>query len=119
MESDLNKNKLVLFVDDDDDFREMLGELLELDDVKVVLSSSTKDAKEKILEINPDLLITDLNLPDGNGLDLSKYFKEKCPRGSVIMLTGEVDLDISDSFVDRVFQKPFDIDVLINTIESF
>ena len=62
------------------------------------------------------LILLDINLPDGNGLDLLKEIKEKTPDIPVILLTAnDTDMDVVDGLergADDYITKPFSLSVL-------
>ena len=59
----------VLLVDDDDAFRQSAAQLLAERGYEVVGQASTvADARTAVLELRPDALLLDVNLPDGNGV---------------------------------------------------
>ena len=60
----------------------------ELPDVHVVgIASEVNNAYHAIVEVNPDVLILDLQLGDGNGLTLLKSIKQNRPNIKVVVLT--------------------------------
>jgi DNA-binding NarL/FixJ family response regulator len=79
----------VLLVDDHTMFREGIKSLLSAKpDFDVVGEASTVgEAVEKALQLTPDLILMDLNLPDGTGLDAVKAILSKQPEISVVILT--------------------------------
>jgi DNA-binding NtrC family response regulator len=83
----------VLVVDDDDAFRGVLAsELARLDfDVSAVAGSS--DAIAHVTRHEPDVVLLDLRLPDGSGLDVLRTIREKSPGTDVIMMTGHGSID--------------------------
>lgn len=98
LKSPQNKKKEILIIDDE---KKVLDGLISIVknfgfDGKGVLSF--KEAKE-YLEINqPHLVITDILLKDGNGLDLLEWCQEKFPSLPIILITGKPDLKhISDA----------------------
>lgn len=62
------------------------------------------------------LILLDINLPDGSGLDLLQEIKEKAPGIPVILLTAnDTDMDIVDGLergADDYITKPFSLSVL-------
>lgn len=82
------KTKL-LIVDDNNDFRiavkeylinQKLGlEIFEADTAEIAITTA--------LNLKPEIVIMDINLPKGNGLDAAQQIKEACPDCDVIILT--------------------------------
>ncbi|MDR3573081.1 MAG: response regulator transcription factor [Anaerolineaceae bacterium] len=79
----------VLLVDDNPDFLVALGHFL-CSDVQIDIvghSSSAKEALEKASNLNPDLVIMDLAMPEMNGLEATRYFKSLAEPPRIIILT--------------------------------
>ena len=77
----------VLIVDDELSMREFLQILMEGDGHDVSLAASVAEARQ-ITEVgNFDLVLTDLKLTDGDGLDVLKWVREHIPDAQIIMLT--------------------------------
>ncbi len=84
--------KHILVIDDDNDLRKALCEqLMQEEDFKVQNAQDFKNGWEMLLEGNFDALILDLDLPDGNGLDLCKRAREHDITIPIIMLTGHTE----------------------------
>jgi two-component system, NarL family, nitrate/nitrite response regulator NarL len=79
----------VMLVDDHIMFREGIKNLLSAEpDFDVVGDASTvEEAVDKAQQLNPDLILMDLNLPDGTGLEAVKAILGKQPSISVVILT--------------------------------
>jgi DNA-binding NarL/FixJ family response regulator len=79
----------ILIVDDHVLFREGLAILLKQeDDFQVVGEASTvEEAEAKALELKPDLILLDMSLPDGTGLDAMKRILVEQPDIDIVMLT--------------------------------
>ena len=79
----------VLVVDDHNLFREGLASLLaKQDDFHVVgEAGSVRDAIEKSRLLNPDLILMDISLPDGTGLEATKAILDFKPEVKIVMLT--------------------------------
>jgi DNA-binding NtrC family response regulator len=77
----------ILIVDDLADFRKLLRSALE--DGNLITEADSKAALEKAFaQDQPDLVLLDVKLPDGNGLDLLPAIKKRWPETEVIVLTG-------------------------------
>jgi two-component system response regulator AtoC len=61
---------LALIVDDDDDFRTSVAALTRREGFETRIAGSLEEARKSMAEASPDLVLVDLQLPDGNGLEL-------------------------------------------------
>ncbi len=66
---DEQKNKLILLVDDDPDFLEILSTKLKDQGFNIEIAKNGKEALEKLQHIKPDLIILDVMMPEMNGID--------------------------------------------------
>jgi DNA-binding NtrC family response regulator len=110
-----NKRK-VLVVDDEAGIVEELVSFLKDEGYEV---RSALDGKEglKILSVfDPEVIVTDLKLPDMSGLEILKKAKSDHPKTRVIVSTGYVDqtlIDKAEELGRDVFvQKPFDLEAI-------
>jgi len=80
----------ILIVDDHFLYREGLASLLSKQDGLSVVgeAGSVCEAIEKTLELNPDLVLMDIGLPDGSGVDAATTILAHKPRTLIVMLTG-------------------------------
>jgi len=76
-----------LIIDDEPDIRELLQLTLSRMGIKASLAADLKQAHELIQSETFDLCITDMNLPDGNGIELVKYAQQNRPDMPVAVLT--------------------------------
>ncbi len=77
----------VLLVDDDSDSREAAQEILESQGHEVTTADSLAAARQRLAADVPDVLLLDLMLPDGNGLELLDEAAENGPR-KIVLITG-------------------------------
>ncbi len=82
----------ILIVEDDITFSLMLTTWLGKKGFVVKASSSVADAKRKIESGKFDLVISDLRLPDSDGIDLLKWLKQAYPSLPLIMMTGYAEI---------------------------
>jgi two-component system response regulator PilR (NtrC family) len=87
----------VLIVDDEPDIRELLDITLSRMGLNTHSAATLKEAQQKILEEQPDLCLTDMRLPDGNGISLVEYIQQDFSHIPVAMITahGSVETAIS------------------------
>lgn len=86
----LAKNTVkVLIVEDNSIFRQVLRESLRAccDTLAVSEAASLAEARKVLWECTPDLVLLDLNLPDGNGLDLAAQIQRELPSVRVVVCT--------------------------------
>lgn len=112
----------ILLVEDDESIRLGLRYYLEQESYQVLENSTVKEAIRTV-EDDPeiDLILLDLNLPDGNGFDLFRTIKEKNDI-PVIFLTAN-DLEVSivmglDMGADDYITKPFKARELISRMKA-
>lgn len=118
----MSSAKHVLVIDDEPDIRE----LLEITLMRMGLESSVAiDVQSAILEIkkgHADLIITDMKLPDGNGLDIVRYVTENTPNIPIAVLTAHGNIDLAiESMKSGAFDfvsKPIDIHKLRELINQ-
>ncbi len=85
----------LLIVDDHPLFRQGLCDVLETDpQLKIVGEAADGEvAIEKAFEVNPDVILMDINLPTINGLQVTRKIKAQLPHINVIMITGYDDAE--------------------------
>jgi two-component system response regulator PilR (NtrC family) len=106
----------ILIVDDESSLRDFLTIVFEEDGWHVETAASLGDARAALQRQEPDLVLCDLMLPDGSGLDLLRDIKAQNPSVAVVMITAHTS---TKSAVDALkagafdyIAKPFDIDEL-------
>lgn len=82
----------ILIVDDDSFIRLALNEALKSWGYEPYEAETVAGAKEAFAEIEPDVALLDIDLPDGSGLDILNYIKETRPETIAVMVTGNVDV---------------------------
>jgi two-component system response regulator PilR (NtrC family) len=83
----------VLVVDDEADLLELLEMTLSRMGLDVVKASSVKVALAKLAQRHFDLCLTDMRLPDGEGLEVVRYIQAKCPAVPVAVMTAHGNTD--------------------------
>jgi two-component system phosphate regulon response regulator PhoB len=117
-------SKKILVVEDEPDILKTLEYNLERENFIVSSASSLSDAKEQLVKDNFSLLILDLMLPDGSGLDLCRELKSDSTNESplIIILTAkddEVDKVVGFELgADYYVTKPFSVRELILRVKA-
>lgn len=106
----------LLIIEDDKGLNQGLSKALKTDDRFIISCQDLKSAREQLLCSKVSLVLLDVNLPDGNGLELLQEIKENTPDVPVIMLTAnDTDMDIVNGLelgADDYITKPFSLSVL-------
>lgn len=112
----------ILVVEDDVRLASLLQRGLEESGMEVLVAYDGELAQKLFDNTNPDLVITDLILPEINGLDLCKQLRNKNPQTPIIMLTalGTTDDKVEgfDAGADDYLVKPFDFRELLARIKT-
>ncbi len=97
--------KRALVIDDEPDIRELLSITLEQMDLDVITSPGIQKAKKLLARQPFDFCLTDMKLPDGDGLDLVDHIQQHCPEMPVAVITAHGNVDIA---VDALKKGAFD-----------
>jgi len=116
------KKQLALIVDDEPDIRELLDITLARMNINTDCAENITQAKKFLKEKNFDLCLTDMRLPDGNGIDLIKYIQEVQPNLPVAMITAHGNMEYAiEALKSGAFDfvsKPVDINILRNLVST-
>ena len=111
----------LLIVDDDSSVVAGLEALL-ADDWEVKTAGTARDARATFAEFSPDVVLLDMGLPDGNGVDVLHDLKMYSEAVSVIMMSGVGTIDsVVESMklgAETFLQKPFDYSLLSLTLDQ-
>lgn len=118
----VEKLKEIMVVDDEVGIRALLSDALMQEGYSVTLAENGMDSLRQLGKHRFDLLITDINMPKLNGLDLIRVMKKRGRREKVILISGDT---VDDSLLNKesmpVFaqlKKPFRMDHLLETVTS-
>jgi DNA-binding NtrC family response regulator len=111
----------VMVVDDTDGVRDLIGTVLQRNGYEPVLKSNAAQLLASFTDAQPDVILLDLVLPDGDGMELLPQIKKHWPDTEVIVLTGHATFDVAVEATKRGayhFQnKPFDQKILLLSVE--
>ena len=115
-------SRTVLLVEDHETTRITLAGVLEREGLKVIAVASAGSAREKLREEEFDLILTDLRLPDGDGMELLEEAKRLSAGSPVILITGhgseETAVQAMKKGAFNYLSKPLDLNRLRAEIES-
>lgn len=77
----------ILIIDDEEKLRTLLARIISLEGFDVQQAGDCKSALKQLEQTDFDVILCDVKLPDGNGVELSKKIKETYPIPEIILLT--------------------------------
>lgn len=83
----MNQNKKVLIVDDEPSLRKLMARLISLEGYTVVEADSLTTGKKMLQKEASDVVLLDVFLPDGNGVEVVSEWNKLLPEGKIILLT--------------------------------
>ena len=108
--------KRILIVDDEQSMREMLAILLKKEGLDVRSAGSRAEAAAALRQGPVDLVLTDVKLPDGDGLEILRHVKAASPETAVVVMTayGTTEMAVAARKLgaEAYILKPFDVDEL-------
>jgi len=119
----ISKQRHIFLVDDEANVREAIRGTLEGNGFSVTCFANADDCLEQ-LRANPkcDLIITDVKMPEMDGIELLTEIKHCAPWIPVLLVTGKGDVPMTAKAFKRgatdFMQKPLTRDVLLSTIDS-
>ena len=115
----------VLVIDDDDQMRVLLEQAMQWAGFSVVAAENGRKGLRLFEEEPADLIITDLIMPEQEGLETIRILKQNYPTVKIIAISGggrmgpEAYLPAAMELgADQVFSKPFDIKELVDAVEK-
>lgn len=83
----------VLIIDDETQIRMLLSRIISLEGFEVILAENLKIALRQVTINKPDIIICDVFLPDGNGVDFIPKIKAVVPDSEIILLTAHGNIE--------------------------
>ncbi|PKM02514.1 MAG: sigma-54-dependent Fis family transcriptional regulator, partial [Gammaproteobacteria bacterium HGW-Gammaproteobacteria-6] len=117
----MTSTRSALVVDDERDIRELLVLTLGRMNLRVDTASDLRTAKAQLAENSYDLCLTDMRLPDGNGLDLISLIASTYPQTPVAMITAHGNVEAAVTALKAgafdFVSKPVDLAVLRRLVQ--
>lgn len=115
--------KQILVVDDNPDSREMLSFILAGEGFSVLTAEDGLEALELVKDVPPDLILTDIHMPNIDGIELTKQLREQfkstaLPIVIVTAFCGEIVSKAIEAGADGVVQKPLYSDSLLTLVKQ-
>ncbi len=107
--------KQVFIVEDDINLSEGICLALNSSEINVVQSHSLNEARKAIAFAQPNLVLLDINLPDGNGLELLKEIKTISNTPVILLTANDTEMDVVmglEHGADDYITKPFSLAIL-------
>ena len=122
MQKELLKGLRILYVEDEDDVRRNAVEYLKRITKEVLEAGDGKEAIKVWADEKPDIIITDINMPRLNGLDMARYIRSKDQDVQIIIATAYTDTEYLMQAVElnlvKYLLKPITKDKLLNTLSK-
>ncbi len=115
-------NLSILVVDDEKNITDLLQDILEDEGFFVETATSITEAKEKIKEKDFEIILLDVWLPDGEGIDLIPFIKESNPLTKIVMISGHANIPIAVKALKEgafdFLEKPISTDSILAVINK-
>jgi PAS domain S-box-containing protein len=112
----------ILLVDDEPHVRETIAELLRSAGHTVIEAEGAVVGLTRLAESPVDLVLTDLRMPDMNGIEFARTIKRQTPTLPVVLLTGwgnrSIGQETVHGVVDAVLGKPVGLEELLNCVDA-
>ena len=116
----------ILIIEDETEMAQIIKSRLEKEGFIATAVENVKDAKNEITSSRPDLILSDIILPDGSGLELCKDLKsrDEFKNIPVIMITAvyteDKDAEVGKKLgADAYLYKPYEMKELLDTVKKF
>lgn len=111
----------ILIVDDEENIVNSLSGILEDEGFKPEGAKTLKEAQEKIKQLFFPVIILDLWMPDGDGINFIDFIKEHSPDSVVIVITGHGNIETAVKAIKKgayeFLEKPFSVERLLLTVK--
>lgn len=116
----------ILIIDDAEAIRETMKEILEEYNFSVFTAENGIDGLKKAGQITPDIIISDLFMPEKDGFEVVKEYRNQSEDSGIIIISGFGVPDTNSAFLnmakqmgaDAVLSKPIDYTLLLDNINK-
>ena len=121
MGSKLIENIVVLYVEDEEDIRSIYERFLRRRLVHVIIATNGQEGFEAYEKYKPDLIITDINMPKMNGLEMCSLIRDENAHIPIIVTSAHAEAQFFQEAINiginMFLLKPVDMTQLYNTIK--
>jgi DNA-binding NtrC family response regulator len=109
----------ILVIDDDASIRSLLRGLLEMQGYEVIEAENGSAGLRCYWAESPDLVITDMQMPVMDGMQLILELRRTCPRAKIIAMSGgQRTLNLARPLTQHAFEKPFQLRQMLAAIQD-
>jgi DNA-binding response OmpR family regulator len=109
----------ILLVEDEERIRSLLKEVLESEGYEVQEASSGKEALQSHARSSPDLILTDIVMPDTEGIEMIIKIRKSDPNVKIVAMSGGDYLDMAKKLgADCTLTKPFSNQTLLDAVKA-
>ena len=109
----------IIVVDDDEVVRLTLSAILKKEGFEVDVAGNVTSAISKMREKDFDWIISDIRMPDVDGIGFTQKVKELWPDKKIILMSGYVRPEqVNGLNIEGFFEKPIDLPALISVIRN-
>lgn len=111
----------ILLIEDDETLRRAVSLKLSREVCEVATAETIAEAEKKFYEISPLLVICDICLPDGNGLELCRRIRKNSSVLFLFLTALDTEADIINGYdagADDYITKPFSLSVLVSKVNA-
>ncbi len=115
------KRGSILIVEDDSELRKTIVDVLSMCGHDLCEADSGSNALKKIIERKPLVIISDLMMPNGSGLDLAKAITKHELKIPLVLVTGRRDLDTecyTEPSIKHILFKPFKPQEILSLVQE-
>jgi CheY-like chemotaxis protein len=114
----------ILLIDDDEQVRTVICRMLEREGYEVIEAADGEEGLERFADSAPDLILTDIIMPNKEGIETISMIKKKKPDTKIIAMSGggqyitvETCLETARlTEIEHVLQKPFERNELLKVV---
>lgn len=114
--------KKILLLEDDESLNRGISLKLDKEGYQVLSAYTMREAKSMFEQEAIDLVISDITLPDGNGLDFGRAVRERSDVHLIYLTAMDQEIDIVNDYdtgADDYITKPFSVNILVSKVNAF